>query len=51
MSSFFHSGKVGGWRKTLTEAQIAKLHVEFEATLRQFYPELAEETAAIAARV
>lgn len=51
MSSFFHSGKVGGWRKVLTDEQVARLHTEFEPTLRKFYPELAEETAAIAARL
>lgn len=51
MSSFFHSGKVGGWRKSLTDEQVARLHNEFEPTLRKFYPELADETAAIAARV
>jgi len=51
MASFFHSGKVGGWRKTLTDEQIARLHKEFEPTLRRFYPEIADETAAIAARV
>jgi len=51
MSSFFHSGKVGGWRKSLTDEQVARLHTEFEPTLRKFYPEIAEETAAIAARV
>lgn len=50
MSAFFHSGKVGGWRKTLTEKQIATLHNAFEPTLRKFYPEIAEETALIAAR-
>lgn len=50
MSSFFHSGKVGGWRKGMTEKQIATLHTAFEPTLRKFYPEIADETAAIAAR-
>ena len=51
MSAFFHSGKVGGWRQSLTDEQVAKIHNEFEPTLRKFYPEIAEETAAIAARV
>jgi hypothetical protein len=50
MSAFFHSGKVGGWRKSMTDAQIAKLHNGFEPTLRKYYPEIAEETAIIAAR-
>ena len=50
MSAFFHSGKVGGWRKTLTDAQIAKLHNAFEPTLRKYYPEIVDDTAAIAAR-
>ena len=50
MSAFFHSGKVGGWRKTLSDQQIATLHTAFEPTLRKFYPEIADETAAIAAR-
>lgn len=50
MSAFFHSGKVGGWRETLTEPQIARLHREFEPTLRKYYPEIVEETATIEAR-
>lgn len=50
MSAFFHSGKVGGWRKTLSPEQVARLHEAFEPTLRQYYPELADETAEIAAR-
>lgn len=50
MSAFFHSGKVGGWRKSMTDAQIARIHREFEPTLQKYYPEIAEETAVIAAR-
>lgn len=51
MGAFFHSGKVGGWRKSLTDAQIARLHTAFEPALRKWYPELVDETAQIAARV
>jgi len=51
MKQFFHSGKAGGWRETLTEAQIAKIHQAFEPALRKYYPEIVDETATIAARV
>ena len=50
MRQFFHSGKAGGWRDALTDTQIAKIHNAFESTLRKYYPELADETASIAAR-
>lgn len=50
MSAFFHSGKVGGWRNTLSDAQITRLHTAFEPVLQKFYPEIAAETASIAAR-
>jgi len=51
MKQFFHSGKAGGWRETLTETQIAKIHQAFEPALRKYYPEIVDETATIAARV
>ena len=47
MERFFHSGKSGGWRESLTPAQVARLHTAFEPALRRWYPELVEETAAI----
>jgi len=50
MEKFFHSGKAGGWRDALTDAQVAKIHTAFEPTLRKYYPEIVEETASIAAR-
>lgn len=51
MEKFFHSGKAGGWRETLNDAQVAKIHQAFEPALQQYYPEIVEETAAIAARL
>ena len=50
-SRFFRAGKAGGWREVLTDGQVAILHRAFEPTLRTWYPDLAEETAAIAERV
>ncbi len=50
MKQFFHSGKAGGWRDVLSNEQVAKIYTAFEPALKRFYPELAEETAAIAAK-
>jgi len=50
MDKFFHSGRAGGWRETLSDAQVAALYRAFEPTLRKWYPELVEETGAIAER-
>ncbi len=51
MDKFFHSGRAGGWRETLNDAQVATLHRAFEPALQRWYPELVEETGAIAKRV
>ncbi len=50
MQKFFHSGRAGGWRETLSDAQVAALHNAFEPALQKWYPELVGETAAIAKR-
>jgi len=50
MEKFFHSGRAGGWREILTDEQVATLHRAFEPALQRWYPELVEETAAIAKR-
>ncbi len=50
MEKFFHSGRAGGWRDALSDAQVATLHNAFEPALQKWYPELVEETAAIAKR-
>ena len=47
---FFRAGKTGGWREALDDMQVARLHRSFEPTLRKWYPDLADETAAIAER-
>ena len=50
MERFFHSGKAGGWRETLTDAQVGRLVEAFEPALRRWYPELVEEVMTIAGR-
>jgi len=47
---FFRTGKTEVWRDALSDMQVARLHRAFEPTLRKWYPDLAEETAAIAGR-
>ncbi len=49
MKQFFVSGRPGGWRETLTPAQIGRIREEFAATLEAHYPELLAETAEFAA--
>jgi hypothetical protein len=49
MKQFFVSGGSGGWRETLTPAQIARIREEFSTTLGAHYPELLAETAEFAA--
>jgi hypothetical protein len=49
MQQFFVSGGSGGWRETLTPAQIARIREEFSTTLGTHYPELMAETAEFAA--
>jgi len=50
MEKFFHSGRAGGWREALGDRQVATLHRAFEPALQEWYPELVDETAAIAKR-
>ncbi len=49
MKRFFVSGRAGGWRETLTPAQVARIREEFAATLAVRYPELLAETEKFAA--
>jgi len=49
MKQFFVSGRSGGWRETLTPAQVVRIREEFSSTLAAHYPELLAETAAFAA--
>ncbi len=49
MKQFFVSGRAGGWRETLTPAQIGRIREEFAAALEAHYPELLAETAEFAA--
>lgn len=51
MEKFFHSGRSGGWRETLSDKQVATLHAAFAPGLKEWYPELAEETGKIAEKV
>ena len=49
MDAFFVTGTSGGWREALTPVQVARIRHEFRDALEKYYPELMEETAAIAA--
>jgi len=49
MERFFHSGKSGGWRETLTPAQVARLNDGFRPALERHYPEMLAEIEAAAA--
>jgi hypothetical protein len=48
MESFFAKGQAGAWREDLTPAQVARIRAEFLPTLEKWYPEMLEETAAVA---
>jgi len=48
MERFFAKGKAGSWREDLTPAQVARLRGAFLPMLERWYPELLEETAAVA---
>jgi hypothetical protein len=48
MAQFFAKGTSGGWREALTPAQIARVREAFLPVIEKHYPELLEETAAIA---
>lgn len=47
METFFRTGKHGGWVDVLTSAQVERLHVEFEQTIVEFFPEIGEQTSAL----
>lgn len=49
MERFFHGGKSGVWRDTLTPAQIGQIRESFLPALEKFYPEMLDETAEAAA--
>ena len=49
MKQFFVSGGSGGWRETLTPAQIGRIRDEFAPAIEKHYPELLAETAEFAA--
>lgn len=49
MKQFFHSGKAGGWRETLSPEQVGRLREAFLPTLEKHYPEMLDETAKFAA--
>jgi hypothetical protein len=40
---FFVSGKAGGWVDVLTQAQVARILNEFEATIDEYFPEIGEQ--------
>ncbi len=48
MAQFFAKGTSGGWKETLTPAQVDKLRIEFLPALEKHYPEMLDETAAFA---
>ena len=48
MAQFFATGRAGGWREKLTPDQVARIRKGFISTLKTYYPEMLEETAAIA---
>lgn len=45
MEQFFTSGKSGGWKDTLSPAQIGRIRGEFLPTIERFWPEMLDETA------
>ena len=49
MSQFFATGKAGGWRAALSPDQVGRLRTEFMPVLEKWYPEMLDETAALAA--
>lgn len=50
MERFFAKGQAGAWREDLTPAQVARLREGLLPAIEQWYPELVEETAEVAAR-
>ncbi|MEM6974069.1 MAG: sulfotransferase domain-containing protein [Pseudomonadota bacterium] len=50
MPAFFARGQVGSWRDALSERDVARLREAFLPMIERWYPELAEETAAIGGR-
>ncbi len=49
MKQFFATGRAGGWRERLAPAQVARIRAEFLPALERHYPEMLDETAAVAA--
>lgn len=49
MEAFFVTGTKGGWRNTLSPAQVARIRTEFHDALEKYYPEMMAETAEVAA--
>jgi hypothetical protein len=49
MEKFFVSGKAGGWVDVLTKEQVARILKEFEATIEEYFPEIAEQARAFIA--
>lgn len=50
MERFFTRGEAGAWRDELSPVQIGRLRAAFLPALERWYPELLDETAAIAAQ-
>ncbi|MFK7941725.1 MAG: sulfotransferase domain-containing protein [Paracoccaceae bacterium] len=49
MKQFFATGTSGGWRQALTPDQIGRVRAAFLSTLKQFYPEMLDETSVLSA--
>ena len=50
MERFFAKGQAGAWREDLSPAHVARIRQSFLPALERWYPEMLEETAAVAAR-
>jgi sulfotransferase family protein len=50
MDKFFSTGKYGGWKDSLTPAQVARIHEEFKPTIDEFFPEVGEQASAFIAQ-
>ncbi|MEO1468393.1 MAG: sulfotransferase domain-containing protein [Pseudomonadota bacterium] len=48
MPAFFARGQAGSWRDELTPPQVARIRAEFLPAIERWYPEMLDETAAIA---
>lgn len=47
---FFRKGKADVWKEELTPAEVARIRQEFLPTIKKWYPEMLETTAAFAAK-